>query len=161
MTAECSIFQLLYLLSLREQEPQGDPTELDEAELASVRLFQQNTPSVVNISNISERNSIMQSHALNATLSYSFCINPPPVPIGSYLSISNCCERVCITSNPTLYICECLRVTGEVRSRQGRYMSMDTIKMPVGSGSGLPGLASVNTGSGCLSAFSARAVVFP
>lgn len=63
--------------TLQMQEPQGDPTELDEAELASVRLFQQNTPSVVNISNIRE-----------------------------------------------------------VRSRQGRYMSMDTIKMPVGSGSG-------------------------
>ena len=34
------------------QMPQGDPSQLDAAEMASVRLFQQNTPSVVNISNI-------------------------------------------------------------------------------------------------------------
>jgi len=36
------------------QMPQGNPGDLDAAELASVRLFQQNTPSVVNISNIRE-----------------------------------------------------------------------------------------------------------
>ena len=34
------------------QMPQGEPSDLDAAELASVRLFQINTPSVVNISNI-------------------------------------------------------------------------------------------------------------
>jgi len=35
------------------QTPVGDAGELDAAELQSVRLFQENTPSVVNISNIS------------------------------------------------------------------------------------------------------------
>lgn len=37
----------------RMQTPVGDAGELDVAELQSVRLFQDNTPSVVNISNIS------------------------------------------------------------------------------------------------------------
>ncbi len=40
---------------LPDQAPEGDPSELDAAELRSVRLFQRNTPSVVNIANISER----------------------------------------------------------------------------------------------------------
>jgi hypothetical protein len=36
------------------QTPVGDANELDSAELQSVKLFQESTPSVVNISNISE-----------------------------------------------------------------------------------------------------------
>lgn len=35
------------------QTPEGNADELDAAELRSVKLFQDNTPSVVNISNIS------------------------------------------------------------------------------------------------------------
>ena len=41
-------------LCLLEQAPQGDTFELDASERASVELFQRNTPSVVNISNISK-----------------------------------------------------------------------------------------------------------
>ena len=36
------------------QTPVGDANELDSAELQSVKLFQESTPTVVNISNISE-----------------------------------------------------------------------------------------------------------
>jgi hypothetical protein len=42
------------MFQMHEQAPVGDANELDSAELQSVKLFQENTPSVVNISNIRE-----------------------------------------------------------------------------------------------------------
>ena len=53
LSASCwgTAFHNLHVLV---QTPVGDANELDSAELQSVKLFQESTPSVVNISNISE-----------------------------------------------------------------------------------------------------------
>jgi S1-C subfamily serine protease len=92
------------------QTPVGDANELDSAELQSVKLFQESTPSVVNISNISE------------------------LPLFVHVSVAAASGHG--RSEPRTGTRCSAFPAGVVRSQRGAFMSMDSQKLPVGQGSG-------------------------
>ena len=92
------------------QTPVGDANELDSAELQSVKLFQESTPSVVNISNISK----------------------PPLFVNVSIAVHSCHDQSEPRDGGQVFTLP----AGVVRSQRGAFMSMDSQKLPVGQGSG-------------------------